>query len=190
MLRKCFPVTIGTGIVEVVSSTTATTAGKAFEAAFNSKVLGSQDVYAFVEGSNIFLASKFAGSGATLEVSSANLTNSFAFSGLNASGNADGTTGGGKKYTASGFTANSTTSRVIQKFPQQRALATISSSGSFQIIELGTSRTVSSIASDNNSRSFEATRLDVTISSGDTGSGCILRAANDTSAYLEADAEL
>ena len=106
-----------TGIVEVVSSTTATTAGKAFEAAFNSKVLGSQDVYAFVEGSNIFLASKFAGSGATLEVSSANLTNSFAFSGLNASGNADGTTGGGKKFTASGFTANDVRLLVQSVYP-------------------------------------------------------------------------
>lgn len=91
---------------------------------------------------------------------------------------------------ANGFVANSTTARVMQRFPQQRALATISSSGTFQVIEGGSSRTVSSIASDGNSRSFEGTRLDITITSGSAGNGCMLRSANDTSAYIEADAEL
>jgi hypothetical protein len=91
---------------------------------------------------------------------------------------------------ANGFVSNSTTARVMQRFPQQRALPTFSSSGSFQVIEGGDSRSVSSIASDNNSRSLEGARLDITTSSASAGNGCMLRASNDTDAYIEADSEL
>ena len=91
---------------------------------------------------------------------------------------------------ANGFVANSTTARVIQRFPLMRALPTMSSSGTFQVLEGGDARSVSSIAADNNSRSFEATRLDITTSSASAGNGCMLRASSDTNAYLQADAEL
>jgi len=92
-----------TGVVEVVSSTTNTTRAKAFTAAFNPEVLGSQDVFAHVDGDDIFLASKFAGSGASLQVSSNDAA--LGFSSLNVDGVAK-STDASNDITVSGYTAS------------------------------------------------------------------------------------
>jgi phage tail sheath protein FI len=62
-----------TGIVEVVSSTSFDTEAKIFENAFNPEILSEQNVFAYNDGTNTFLASKFAGSGATLQLSATGL---------------------------------------------------------------------------------------------------------------------
>jgi len=91
---------------------------------------------------------------------------------------------------ANGFESSSTTFLGRMDFPtEMRALPTMSSGGSFQVID-GSSRSVSAVAFDGNSRSFNGARVDVTITGGTTGKGAMLRASNDTDAYLEADAEL
>ena len=62
-----------TGIVEVVSSTSFDTEAEIFENAFNPEILSEQNVFAYNDGTNTFLASKFAGSGATLQLSATGL---------------------------------------------------------------------------------------------------------------------
>jgi hypothetical protein len=89
-----------------------------------------------------------------------------------------------------GFETSTTKFLGRMDFPtEMRALPTMSSGGSFQVID-GSSRSVSAVAFDGNSRSLNGARVDVTISGGTTGKGAMLRASNDTDAFLEADAEL
>ena len=92
---------------------------------------------------------------------------------------------------ANGFVSNSTTTRCIMRFPtEMRALPTMSSGGSFQTIEGASSRSVSDVAFDGNSRSFVTSRIDITTATSTVGNGAMLRASNDTDAFLSADAEL
>jgi len=91
-----------TGTVDLVSSTANTTKAQIFEAAFNPAVIGSQNVFTYVDGTDVYLASKYAGSGATLQVSAAG---DFGFSSLNISGAAKAT-GASANITVSGFTAS------------------------------------------------------------------------------------
>jgi phage tail sheath protein FI len=93
-----------TGTVDLVSSTDNTTKAQIFEAAFNPAAIGSQNVFAYVDGTDVYLASKYAGSGATLQVSAASGLE-FGFSSLNVSGDAK-VSGGGANITVSGFTAS------------------------------------------------------------------------------------
>ena len=89
-----------------------------------------------------------------------------------------------------GFVSNTTTTRCLMRFPEMRALPTLSSGGSFQTIETASSRSVSDIAFDSNSRSFETARIDITTASSNAGAAAMLRASNDTDAFIEADAEM
>ena len=103
-----------TGVVQVVSSVGTDTVGKAFLKAFDPAVLGSQDVFAHVDGDNVFLASKFAGSGATLQVSSNDVD--LGFSSLNVSG-AEKVTDAGSNITVSGYTASDVSLKVYSIHP-------------------------------------------------------------------------
>ena len=58
-----------TATVTIASSTDFTTSNAIIENAFNPSITSDQDVFAYIEGSDLFLASKFAGSGATLQLS-------------------------------------------------------------------------------------------------------------------------
>jgi len=89
--------------VEFASSTDYTTDKAIFLNAFNPDLVNQQNVFAFVEGNDIYLASRFAGSGATMTVSG---NTGFVFSGLDVLGDAI-VAGAGAQYTASGYTASS-----------------------------------------------------------------------------------
>ena len=89
--------------VEFASSTDYTTDKAIFLNAFNPDLVNQQNVFAFVEGNDIYLASRFAGSGATMTVSG---NTGFVFSGLDVLGDAF-TAGAGAQYTATGYTASS-----------------------------------------------------------------------------------
>jgi|DEB0MinimDraft_6_1074348.scaffolds.fasta_scaffold19393_3 hypothetical protein len=92
---------------------------------------------------------------------------------------------------SAGYSSSSTKHLSCFNFPTtMRALPTCSSNGSFQVIEGGSSRSVTGVAFDGNSRSLDNARIDVSMSGGTTGNGGMFRAANDTDAYIEADAEL
>jgi hypothetical protein len=58
-----------TATVAIASSTDFTTSNAIIKNAFNPSITSDQDVFAYVEGGDLFLASKFAGSGATLQLS-------------------------------------------------------------------------------------------------------------------------
>jgi hypothetical protein len=90
-----------TGTVSFASSTNFTTAATIIENAFNPEVVSDQNVFAYIEGTDIYLASKFAGSGATFRASSVGMT----FDELTVLGAAAGSTNADK--TASGYTASS-----------------------------------------------------------------------------------
>jgi phage tail sheath protein FI len=107
-------VTTNTATVELVSSVTNNTIPKVFQAAFDPEVLGDQDVFAFVDGTTVFLGAKYAGSGATFQVSSEDST--LGFSALNALGVAAATTIG-HNITASGFTASAVNANVYSIYP-------------------------------------------------------------------------
>ena len=95
----------------------------------------------------------------------------------------------------SGFQGGSTIGHVVMNFPTtMRALPTMASSGAghFQLI-IGSSKNVTGIAFDGNSRSLNNCRVDCTVSTGGltpTGGGTILRAYNDATAFITAEAEL
>jgi phage tail sheath protein FI len=103
-----------TGVVSVVSSTTNNTIAKAFTAAFNPEVIGSQNVFAHVDGTDVFLASKFAGSGASLQVSADDT--SLVFSSLDISGDAK-SAGAASNLTVSGYTASNVNLYVNSNYP-------------------------------------------------------------------------
>jgi len=106
--------TTTTGIVEVVSSTQNNTTEKAFKAAFNPEILGAQDVFAHVDGTNVFLASKFAGSGATLQLSAA--LDTLTFSSLGIDGNAK-SADASSNITVSGYSASDVNLDVYSIYP-------------------------------------------------------------------------
>jgi hypothetical protein len=101
-----------TGIVDFASSTDFTTEAAIIENAFNPDVTSDQNVFAHVDGSEIFLASKFAGAGATLRVSG---DAAFTFQGLNNVGVAAGTTGA--DLTVSGYTASNVDLVAYSNYP-------------------------------------------------------------------------
>ena len=102
-----------TGTVELVSSTANTTKAQIFEAAFDPGLVGAQDVFAHIVGTDVYLASKYAGSGATLQVSAAG---DFGFSSLNVSGAAKAA-GAAANLTVSGFTASNVDLVVNSNYP-------------------------------------------------------------------------
>lgn len=104
-----------TGTVEVVSSTSFGTAATIFSNAFNPDVLSDQPVFAYVEGSDIYLASKFAGSGASLTISVSGLTG-MGFRPLNVLGAASAT-GEGYSIVTNGYTASDVALRAVSVYP-------------------------------------------------------------------------
>jgi len=104
-----------TGTVDLVRSTANTTKAQIFESAFNPAVLGSQNVFAYVDGTDVYLASKYAGSGATLQVSAVSGFG-IGFSSLNVSGDAK-SGGAGADITVSGFTASNVDLVVNSIYP-------------------------------------------------------------------------
>ena len=95
-----------TATVELVSSTQYRTAKDILMNAFNPSILAGQSVFAYANGDDIYLASKYAGSGATFQLSGAfgGEGSGFAFSSLDISGNVS--SAGSNNVTASGFTSS------------------------------------------------------------------------------------
>jgi len=92
---------------------------------------------------------------------------------------------------SAGYSSNSTTFLAAINFPNtMRATPTMSSGGAFGVIEGSSGRTVSSISFDGNSRGLDNCRADVTVNAAIQGNGGMLRANNDTDAFIQADAEL
>jgi hypothetical protein len=100
-----------TATVNVVSSTTYTTDSEILTNAFNPAVLSDQNVFAYVEDGDIYLASKFAGSGATLRVSG----EGFAFSSVDIDGGVSST--GGDDITVAGYTASNVNLVAYSNYP-------------------------------------------------------------------------
>tara|TARA_R100000664_G_C2755468_1_gene143182 strand:- start:859 stop:2832 length:1974 start_codon:yes stop_codon:yes gene_type:complete len=101
-----------TSIVNLVSSTNFTTEVDIFKNAFNSDVLGEQSVIAHIEDSKVYLASKFAGSGATFQLSAAG---GLGFSGLGVDG--DPSSAGGLNIKTTGYTASNVDARAYSVYP-------------------------------------------------------------------------
>ena len=101
-----------TGIVSFASSNNFKTAATIIENAFNPDVVSDQDVFAYVEGSDIYLASKFAGSGATFRASGAG---TMTFEALTVLGAGDG--GALADETASGYTASNVDLVAYSNYP-------------------------------------------------------------------------
>ena len=103
-----------TATVTIASSTGITTAADIITNAFNPAVLGSQNVFAHVSGSNILLGSKFAGSGAVLSISGAGL----AFPAIDINGSLSGTGyTTGSTTTTRGYTASDVALNVYSIYP-------------------------------------------------------------------------
>ena len=101
-----------TGIVDFASSTDFTTAGDIIKNAFNPEIVSDQNVFAYVDGTDIYLASKFAGSGATFQASAAA---GITFDALNVSGDVFGAAGA--SVTASGYTASNVDLVAYSNYP-------------------------------------------------------------------------
>jgi phage tail sheath protein FI len=91
-----------TATVAIASSTDFTTSNAIIENAFNASITSDQDVFAYVEGSDLFLASKFAGSGATLQLSA---PAPIGFRAVDISGVVSGT-GAASNITVNGYTSS------------------------------------------------------------------------------------
>lgn len=91
-----------TATVAIASSTDFTTSNAIIENAFNPSITSDQDVFAYVEGGDLFLASKFAGSGATLQLSA---PAPIVFRAVDISG-AVSSTGAASNITVNGYTSS------------------------------------------------------------------------------------
>jgi len=91
-----------TATVTIASSTDFTTSNAIIENAFNPSITSDQDVFAYIEGSDLFLASKFAGSGATLQLSA---PARIGFRSVDISGVVSGT-GAASNITVNGYTSS------------------------------------------------------------------------------------
>ena len=102
-----------TGTVELVSSTSFGTSADIFSNAFNPAILSDQPVFAYVEGTDIYLASKYAGSGATLTISG---TAGLSFQHLGVDGAAS-SSGGSSSVVTKGYTASDVALRAYSVYP-------------------------------------------------------------------------
>jgi len=100
-----------TGIVDVVSSAKFGTEAEIFENAFNPEVISNQDVFAYNDGTDTYLASKFAGSGATLQLSATGLE----FRPVLITGDASAT--GLSNVTKNGYTGSSIALNAYSNYP-------------------------------------------------------------------------
>ena len=102
-----------TATVTIASSTDFTTSNAIIENAFNPSITSDQDVFAYIEGSDLFLASKFAGSGATLQLSA---PSPIGFRAVNISG-AVSSTGAASNITVNGYTSSDVNLIVNSIYP-------------------------------------------------------------------------
>jgi len=102
-----------TATVTIASSTDFTTSNAIIENAFNPSITSDQDVFAYIEGSDLFLASKFAGSGATLQLSA---PAPIGFRAVNISG-AVSSTGAASDITVNGYTSSDVNLIVNSIYP-------------------------------------------------------------------------
>ena len=96
-------------------------------------------------------------------------------------------------YTIFGTGVSTTTTTGIGTIHlpvHMRALMTISDDGNFRFVDGDGSHAVTGLAFDGNSRGFQAFRFDATTSGLTDGTGGFLSANNDSTAYIEVDAEL
>lgn len=101
-----------TGTVELVSSTSFGTSTAIFQNAFNPDILNDQPIFSYVDGSDIYLASRYAGSGASLQVSS---DGALTFKNLLVNGDPSAT--GTSDHTTKGFTSSSVTLDAYSVYP-------------------------------------------------------------------------
>ena len=112
-------VTTETATVDLVSSVNAKTKPEIFKAAFDPASLGNQNVFAYVEDNgDVFLASKYAGSAATLRVSAAADTDlGFSAVGFNGTVVGAGSYVASNDLTVSGFTARDHNVNIYSRYP-------------------------------------------------------------------------
>ena len=113
--------TSGTVVVPASSTTFKTKQAVLFNS-FDPSLLDDQPVYAGVDGDTLFLASKFAGSGATLQLSSTGADAAdlgFRFNPLKADGTVSAIAAGGGKanYTHTGLTVSSVDLKAYSLYP-------------------------------------------------------------------------
>jgi len=106
------------GTVELVSSTSFTTSASILLNAFNPEVISDQPVFAYVDGSGVYLASRFAGSGASFTVSGnddPDGTAGWTFKPLDIDGAASAT--GASSITTKGYSSSSVDLTVYSVYP-------------------------------------------------------------------------
>ncbi len=101
------------GYVELASSTGNTTRSSIFQNLFNPEILSDQPVFSYVENDVVFLASRFAGSGTTLQLSSAS---PIGFSSVDINGDAD-SVNASSNITVSGYTASDVHANINAVYP-------------------------------------------------------------------------
>ena len=90
-----------------------------------------------------------------------------------------------------GVCTTSTVSNGTIALPtQMRDLMTITSDGNFRIVDGDGTHAITTLAFDNNSRGIQMFRFDATTSGLNDGNGSFLSANNDSTAYIEVEAEL
>ena len=103
-----------TGTVELASSTGYTTRAAIFQNLLNPEILSDQPVYAYVEDDVVFLASRFAGSGTTLQLSSAGAGIGFSSVDINGAAKA---LDASSNIIVSGYTASDVHANIMAVYP-------------------------------------------------------------------------
>ena len=101
-----------TATVDIASSTDFTTSSQILRNAFNPDLVNSQNVFFHEDGSDVMLASKFAGSGASMTISG----EGFTFKAIDIDGDVS-STGGASTLTVHGFTASNVNSKFYSVYP-------------------------------------------------------------------------
>jgi len=108
-----------TATVTLVSSSEFKTEAEIFRNAFNASVIGSQNVFSFVDNGKVYLGSKFAGSGATFQASASDASRMH-FSSLLINGNPSDAGSEARtknEVTASGFTSRDAALNAYSIYP-------------------------------------------------------------------------
>ena len=101
-----------TATVDIASSTDFTTSSQILRNAFNPDLVNSQNVFFHEDGADVMLASKFAGSGASMTISG----EGFTFKAIDIDGDVS-STGGASTLTVHGFTASNVNSKFYSVYP-------------------------------------------------------------------------
>jgi len=101
-----------TATVDIASSTDFTTSSQILRNAFNPDLVNSQNVFFHEDGADVMLASKFAGSGASMTISG----EGFTFKAIDIDGDVS-STGGASTLTVQGFTASNVNAKFYSVYP-------------------------------------------------------------------------